>query len=242
MSHPRAIYRGFALIFLTLWYLTPILVRAGIRGTDLSHALRIRQRWALAVTRLLGLKIQEEGLPVPEGTCLYVSNHRSYMDPIVALRQIRALPVAKAEVSGWPLVGFAARSTGILYVKRESRRSRSNTLQAMNEALNEGKSILIYPEGTTHLEPTTTTFRKGAFRLATDEQIPVVPMAIEYGRKEDAWVGDATFLPHFLSTFGRRRTEVRIRYGQAVMHPEYPVLLKETREWIDAAMQDFSAK
>ncbi len=237
-----AVYRGLFMAGCTLWYLVPLLVQSALFGHDMRRALRVRKRWARTVLRHLGVRILREGpLPAPEGPALYVGNHRSYLDPIVVLHDVEALPVAKAEVASWPLIGFAARATGIMYVKRESKRSRFGTLMAIRQTLQEGHSVLLYPEGTTHLDPHTMPFRAGAFRVAAELGVPVVPVAIDYPDPANAWVGDATFLPHFLQAFAKKYLEVRIAYGPPLVHDDARQLVARTREWIDGRLKEWNA-
>jgi lyso-ornithine lipid O-acyltransferase len=123
-------------------------------------------------------------------------------------------------------------------VKRESKLSRSATLEAMSEVLDKGFAVLVYPEGTTHLLPTTMVFRTGAFNMAVKKGYSIVPMAIDYADLGDAWVGDDTFLPHFFRTFGKKRTNVKIRYGQPMTSVNVDELVNETKAWIDKNMLD----
>ena len=239
MKSIRAILRSLGLVFFTLWYLTPILIRSAIRGVDLRHALELRKRWAKRVVSLLGIRIVQSGEISTGGPAVFISNHRSYIDPIIALCTIKALPVAKAEVSSWPLIGFAARSTGIHFVKRESQSSRRSTLSGMKTTMETGHAVLIYPEGTTHTDPEVMPFRRGAFHLAAMEKYPVVPMAIDYERVSDAWIGDDTFLPHFIKTFGNKRTNVWIEYGQPLYGEDARDLLASTESWINNRLRSF---
>ena len=229
----RGIARFFIFVFVALYYLSIILVRALLRGDDLAHAFEIRRRWARFCCHLVGIRVDVNEPPAVEGPAVYVSNHRSYLDPVIVLRDVPSMPVAKAEVSGWPFIGFAARSSGVLYVKREDKDSRRATVIAIEETLKKGFSVLIYPEGTTHVELKSRTFRQGAFRVAAELGVPVIPIAIEYSRPEDAWINDDTFLPHFISTFSRRRIHIRMRYGQPITDADPERLLQRTQAWID---------
>ncbi|MBR9922902.1 MAG: 1-acyl-sn-glycerol-3-phosphate acyltransferase [Bacteroidetes bacterium] len=237
-----AILRFIAFVFITLWYLTPILIRAAIKGSDLKFALEYRRRWARRATPMLGMRLRERGIPAYSDTCIFIGNHRSYTDPVIALREIKALPVAKAEVSKWPLIGFAARATGIMFVKRESRKSRHSTLDAMLESLQDGFPVLIYPEGTTHVDPQTAPFRKGAFGLAARHGYPIVPIAIDYGKTGDAWVGDDQFVPHFFRTFGKWKTDVWIEYGPPMRGDNANDLSQQAKVWLDQKLAGFKAE
>ena len=70
-----------------------------------------------------------------DGPAIFVQNHKSYFDPVTALKLVKAMPVSKAEVSTWPLIGFMADYTGVLFVKREDKQSRADTLKGMEEEL-----------------------------------------------------------------------------------------------------------
>ncbi len=175
----------------------------------------------------------------PKGRHIFVGNHRSYLDPAVVLRDVEALPVAKAEVADWPLIGYGAKVTGIMFVKRDSKTSRASTLDAMRKTLQMGFPVLVYPEGTTHTMPHTMEFRGGGFGLAVKEQVPVVPMAIEYFDMRDAWVGDDTFISHFMRCFGKKRTYIKIRYGQALPPGNNPSeLLASTQAWVNRSLAE----
>ena len=147
---------------------------------------------------------------------LIVFDHRSYFDPLVILKNKLVFPIAKKEVESWPLIGSVAKTTGVIFVNREHKESRKETLKKMKVILEKGYSILIAPEGTTHIEPTTIDFRPGAFVLAAQLGIPVIPIAIDYKLLSDAWVGNDTFLPHFIRCFGKWNTEIKVSYLEPI--------------------------
>ena len=236
-----AIGRAAALFALTIVVVSPAVVRAAFVKENLPFALRVRKRWARYTMKLLGVSVRSKGASSDQGPCLYVGNHRSYFDPIVVLKDLEVLPVAKAEVSSWPVIGVGARATGIMFVKRESRESRYNTLQSMEKCLLSGYSVLVYPEGTTHTEPATIRFNTGAFRLAAALEIPIVPIAIEYHEEADAWVGDDIFISHFLRTFRRKKTAIDISYGPAFRSGDSTELLSQVKAWVDAEMERMRA-
>ena len=237
-----ASFRALLMALTTVLFLTPLLLIVAITGPKPALGLRVRQAWARVVCWLAGVSITRTGQPVEEA-CFYVSNHRSYFDPIVALVFARALPVAKAEIRQWPLIGFAAAATGIHFVERASKTSRSETVRKMSDTVKKGASILIYPEGTTTGAPHTQDFKKGAFFVAAANDIPVVPVAVDYGAPEDYWVGDWGFGDHFLYAFGKWRTHITIDFGTPLRGEDARALLQQTQGWIDerlAAHQTFT--
>ncbi|MBI1225602.1 MAG: hypothetical protein GC192_10235 [Bacteroidetes bacterium] len=245
MSLIRVISRMILLVGCLVFHIVWVVVPGIFKGRDVDRALRISQIWLGWFLRKLGLKIDKQGKP-PTGSFIFVGNHRSYLDGIIAMSEVRSLPVVKAEVANWPLVGYGAKLTGIIFVKRESKMSRSATLDAMREALEMGYSVLVYPEGTTHLEPTTLEFRTGAFNMAAKKGYGIVPMAIDYENLTDAWVGDDTFIGHFIRSFKRKEMHVKIRYGQPIFADDVETLVSKTKQWIDDKMvnirQEFDAE
>jgi 1-acyl-sn-glycerol-3-phosphate acyltransferase len=221
----------FALI--TIVTLLLIAIVSAFPGRDKERvALEGRRRWTYIICRLLGIQVESQGWE-EQPVYVLISNHRSYIDPVITLREARTYPVAKAEVSRWPLIGWGARFTGIIFVKRESRESRRTAIQAIEEALDQQLSVLIYPEGTTTGDPGTQPFKMGAFRVAARKGVPVIPCAIDYPNPRNYWTGDDTFVRHFFETFSRLRTQAVVRYGPPIYGDDPRVLMQETKQWID---------
>ncbi len=170
---------------------------------------------------------------------LIISNHRTYFDAIVILKNILAYPIAKKEVESWPLVGNVGKATGVIFVKRNCENSREQTRNHINTVLKNGFSILNTPEGTTHKEPTTIRFLPGAFTLAVQLGVPVIPIAIDYKDINDAWVGDDTFIPHFLRCFGKWETEIKVSYLEPIYSNNTDELIITSKKQIDKELIRF---
>jgi len=187
---------------------------------------------------VLGSKITVYGKePITSG--LIISNHRSYFDPLIILRNILAYPIAKKEVESWPLIGNVCKTTGVIFVKREDKESRNKTMNKIRLVLKNGFSILNTPEGTTHIEPTTIKFKPGAFLLATQLGVPVIPVAVDYKNLDDAWIGDDTFVPHFLRCFGKWQTEIKVSYLEPIYSNDVEELIATTKKKIDEELIRF---
>jgi 1-acyl-sn-glycerol-3-phosphate acyltransferase len=80
-----------------------------------------------------------------------------------------------------PLFGFMYRKLHIT-VDRSSLKSKLNTIKRSLRAIDEGKSLVIFPEGgiITEKDPVMSRFKEGAFRVAIEKQIPLVPVTIPY--------------------------------------------------------------
>lgn len=149
----------------------------------------------------------------PSQPAVLVANHTTYLDPIVVGACAPLAPLAKAEVEAWPLVGAAAARLGTIFVDRACPQRGATALRRGARALAAGVNVLVFPEGTTSTGE-VLPFRLGAFGLAVWSGVPVVPVALEYSLPELAWVGGATFLPHYLRNAARARSNVLVRVGR----------------------------
>ncbi len=113
---------------------------------------------------------------------VFCPNHFSYLDiPTIGLNRQNTIFVGKSDIGWIPLFGFMYRKLHIT-VDRSSLRSRVNTIKRSLQAIEEGKSLVIFPEGgiMTDNEPVMGRFKDGAFRVAIEKQIPLVPVTIPY--------------------------------------------------------------
>jgi lyso-ornithine lipid O-acyltransferase len=234
----RGIFRGIGIGVIIAIDLIPIIIGVVFFKKKLAWRLRKRQGIARHLVRFLNINIHQSGTPV-DGNFLFISNHQSYADPIVTATALAFMPVAKAEVANWPLVGWGARITGILYVKRENKQSRADTRAAIRTALIQGDPVLIYPEGTTSGGTSTLPFRVSAFQVAAELGISVVPITLNYGRSEDKWGGKESFVTHFLKTFSKPKMDVWMHVGEPIADADWAQLLLKTQTAIDGKLRDF---
>ncbi|MGB0932615.1 MAG: 1-acyl-sn-glycerol-3-phosphate acyltransferase, partial [Chitinophagales bacterium] len=98
--------------------------------------------------------------------------------------------------------------------------------------------VIIYPEGTSHLEAKTIDFKIGSFEVAATEGIRVVPVAIHYKHlREAAFVDDDEFLGHFMRCFRRRKIPIRFSYGEPLESADGKWLMNTAKEWIDGELK-----
>jgi len=152
-----------------------------------------RKKFCQRTNTIFGIQIITIGDPPPSGTYLYVSNHRSFYDPIAFLSQWVANPVSKAEVSRYPLIGWGARLTEVLMLHRNNRKERGLMKLKITENLYHGTSILLYPEGTTTDHPLTAQFQRGGFTAAVEAGRKIVPVAMEYAHAGLYWIDQPLF-------------------------------------------------
>lgn len=192
---------------------------------------RIGQHWARALMSALGVEVQVRG-QMPSGRQLVLANHRSYIDIAAILSVIPCNFLAKKEIGEWPLVGTAARLNNTVFVNRECRQSRREARVRAKQVLDRGMNFAAFPEGTTTSGPGIVRFYKGLFEVASENGYPIVPVAIEYGEREDAWVDNDGFLGHFLRCFGKPRVYVSIAIGPQVQAAEPQSTRLYIENWI----------
>jgi len=135
--------------------------------------------------RLAGMPLSVKSLErLPQGQCVVVSNHASYIDGVVFTA---ALPprfgfVIKREMSRVPLAGLLLRQLGSEFVERFDRhRSASDARRVLRKAAN-GSSLVFFPEGTFSHAPGLLRFHAGAFMTAARAGCPVVPATVKGSR------------------------------------------------------------
>ena len=202
-------------------------------GNNYKRRLRVRKLWAKSFMFLLNYKVELRGKFPTDRNYLFVGNHRSSLDPFVCLSYLEANPVSRADVRNYPMLGKGAELSGIIFVNKESRSSRSATKDAIHKSLQEGKSIMIYAEGKTGAQPLTSTFQKGSFEVAAELGIPVIPFALEYKSINDYWDHTDTMAVHYFKNLAKPKTYVRISVGEPIQSDNSWALLRQSQQWIN---------
>jgi len=228
----RAAYRLAFFGFGATFYIFRYLIKSLFIGYDLDRGLRLRKEFTNILIPVLGVQIEVIG-DLPKGGGLLVCNHRSYFDPFIILKDIYALPVGKAEVKKWPIIGTAAKVSGAIFVDRSNPESRKQTRENISKTIKKGYFVINYPEGTTHTQSKTIPFKKGMFEDASNENINVYPIALEYQNQAMAFVGNDTFIPHFFRAFGSPKIAIKISYGKALNSKNPEEIIHKSKQWID---------
>lgn len=222
------------MIALLACYVAYYLVVSSWRGFDLHFNLRLRASWIRNVLRIVGMHIELRG-EIPRGNYLFICNHRSFFDPLVVLHFIDALPLSKAEVRRYPLIGFGARITGVLFVDRNSLKSRQEARSTVAETIRKGYSVLVFPEGTTVTTDSSGEFKRGTFIEAASQGIGIVPIALEYKDPDDRWK-EISLFKQYLNQFKKRKSTCALQFGTPVYSSDPYFLRSTTKSWIDQAL------
>jgi 1-acyl-sn-glycerol-3-phosphate acyltransferase len=169
----------FSLVFVLLFpcLLVPIIFPSQFKLTGIFNRI-----WAKLLFASVFLPYEAECRSKldPKKNYIFCPNHFSYLDiPTMGLNPANTIFVGKNDMERVPLFGFMYRKLHIT-VDRGSLRSRGHTLLNSLKAIDQGKSLVIYPEGgiMTPDPPNLAPFKDGAFRAAIEKQIPVVPVTI----------------------------------------------------------------
>jgi 1-acyl-sn-glycerol-3-phosphate acyltransferase len=131
------------------------------------------------IARAAGMRVITHGRESIDTTRshVYVVNHVSIMD-IPAI--LHAVPdhgfVAKRELSRVPFFGAAARAVGVVYIDRENRKSAFAAYEEAALKVREGRSVIVFPEGTRGPNYSLRPFKKGPFVLAIRAGVPIIPV------------------------------------------------------------------
>ncbi|MBR6790909.1 MAG: 1-acyl-sn-glycerol-3-phosphate acyltransferase [Oscillospiraceae bacterium] len=154
-----------------------------MRETIDSHVTR----WCSVLLKLSGSRITVEGKEnIPDGNCVFVANHRSLYDiplMLTSLDRPHGL-LAKKESEKLPLINRWMKLLGCIFVQRDDPKASMRALNAGADLVREGKSFIIFPEGTRFKgeEGGIGEFKGGAFRIALKTGVPVVPVMLAGAR------------------------------------------------------------
>ncbi|MGD1815638.1 MAG: lysophospholipid acyltransferase family protein [Pleomorphochaeta sp.] len=133
---------------------------------------------------LLNYKVEIKGienLPKDKKNVCYISNHQSLLDICVYVGRlkIKSVPIAKIEVLKAPYVGSLAKGIGTILLDRKSPKSSIKAILDGTNELKEGKSVIIFPEGTRSKTGKLGTFKAGSYKMAIRAQSTIVPLVVQ---------------------------------------------------------------
>ena len=228
-------FRAFVIFIAMAIFMLSYAISCIVWKHSKKRALRLRKNYLRYVgIPVLNIDVIKTGDPI-ETPALYVCNHRSFTDPIVVCRYLNAFVIAKAEVANYPIINKGAELTGVIWVNRQDKNSRTQTRDKMVETIKEGYNILVFPEGTVGKDKATLPFRMGTFLEAAENNIPVIPIAIEFKSPKDMWVLEK-FVPQYFHQYSKWKTEVKLTFGKPMTGKTGEDLHKQAYEWINTEL------
>ena len=181
--------------------------------------------WAKIILYGMGFYPIVKKLETPQKgkSYMFVANHTSMTDIMLMLSIVKNpfVFVGKKELAKFPMFGFFYKRTCIL-VDRGNVKSRQEVFQQAQRRLNHGVSICIFPEGGVPDDESVLldTFKDGAFRLAIDHQIPIVPLVFFDNKKRFSY----TF---FSGSVGKMRAKILPFFSTENLDQSHKRVLKE---------------
>lgn len=142
---------------------------------------KIVRNWANYTLKTIGVKVHTVGLEnIPDGHCLFVGNHQSYVDIPVVLSQIDK-PIgfiAKKQLEKVFFISYWMKKIRCVFLNRDNVREAIESINQGANNLQNYCSILIFPEGTRSKSDEIGEFKKGSMKLALKSAVPIVPITI----------------------------------------------------------------
>ena len=173
---------AFMYVFLTLYILIvgpPLLVYTAITK-DVDPLYWAAVRGVMFFVNCVGVRVHVKGLErIPEATCIFAANHSSSADAPAVVGAIprRIAILLKRSLFKYPIVGQAFHLAHFIPVDRYDRDSAIHSLEKATEALRNGQSFLIYPEGTRSPDGRLQELKKGTSVMAIKAGVEIVPVA-----------------------------------------------------------------
>jgi putative phosphoserine phosphatase/1-acylglycerol-3-phosphate O-acyltransferase len=178
---------------------------AGLPVYALTGSRRESQNFSFSLfadtaTALIGMDIRVQGEEHlwSHRPAVFVFNHQSKADVVIAAKLLRRdiAGVGKQEIKKEsPIIGMVMEMGGVVFIDRADGKSAITAMQPLVDAMRKGgKSVVIAPEGTRTVSPKMAPFKKGAFHLAIQAGVPVVPIVI-HNSGDVAPKGDFVFRP-----------------------------------------------
>lgn len=182
----RFIFRGILLVAYLLFILFPTLwLISHYRKSDAeggaSQANAVGVKLANQLAWLFGIKVKVRGTP-QTGPVLFVANHLSWLDIPVLHSGCAMGFVGKAEIEQWPIFNYIARAGGTIFHQRGCHDSASDVISAMQQRLQQGRAVAIFPEGGIKPGASVRVFHARMFAPAVAVGCMVQPAMIRYMR------------------------------------------------------------
>ncbi|SNR61470.1 lyso-ornithine lipid acyltransferase [Puniceibacterium sediminis] len=207
------------------------LIERPLCGVDRPVTPYITQGVCRAAFIILQLPITARG-PRIVGPGAVVANHSSWIDIFALNSRKNVYFVSKSEVAGWPGIGWLARATGTVFIRRDPKEAASQA-KLFEERLLHRHRLLFFPEGTStdglRVLPFKSTLFAAFFADGLKHELKIQPVSVIYHAPEGedprfyGWWGDMSFGEHLVKTLAaRRQGRVELIYHAPVRVDAFP--------------------
>jgi len=229
------IRNGLILLFVAAVTTAVAVSQVVVLKTGWGNPSLVPRLWHKSILWALGFRVHVVGSLSRKRPLLIVANHISWTD-IGVLGSIADVSfIAKAQMQGWPLMGWLSTLQRTVFVERERRHRSGEQAGEIARRLQEGDAMVLFAEGTTGDGNMMLPFKSTLFGAATMavghdgvEEVAIQPVAIVYtrrhgmplgraGRMALSWIGDEDLVPHVAGLLKRGAVDVEVRFGEPVV-------------------------
>lgn len=216
---------------------------SGIQSRHLND-YRLFNFWVSDLLRSMNTELELVGEPLIEHG-LFVCNHISWLDTIVLNHSKFLSFIARHDLVDWPGIGTFTQRMHSVYVDRSSKFQAYRSLPAIEQRLNEGRSVLVFPEATTSDGAQLLPFYPMFYEAAVRTGLPVQPVALSYHNargdriKTPAFIDDDSFVDTLARIFQEDRVYARL---QALAPLDSKVMDRKCLAWASRQMIGRSLK
>lgn len=175
-------------VFFGVWtaFMVTFAVTTGVLLRDPQFFKRMQRYWARGLTSFWGVELDVYGaehMPSDHGEgagCVVMANHVSNVDIVALFIALPRIPgfMAKRELLKVPFLAAALRAGGHVIVDRGQHDQAKKALDKAADQVREGRTVLVFPEGTRGDSESLGEFKSGGFRLARRAEVPIYPVGI----------------------------------------------------------------
>jgi 1-acyl-sn-glycerol-3-phosphate acyltransferase len=232
VSTAMAFARAVLFLVVTLAALIVVAPLVGI-GVETAPLRRIYFR---VIARVLGFRVIVRGTPADARPLLLVSNHISYLDVVAIGTVAKGEFISRADVADWPLFGWMAKAGRTVFIDRR-RSGTSEARDQIQDRLNDGATLIMFPESTSGDGNRVLPFKSALFTVAektvAGQPVTVQPVSIAYTKLNGlpigfgwrafyAWYGDMTLAPHLWQVMKLGETTVELVFHEGFSAAEFP--------------------
>lgn len=223
--------RGFAICAFIFPFLNP------------AQRMRHVGVWAARTLTAFGITLEVNG-KMRSGPALITANHVSWLD-ILAINAVQPVRfVSKADVRHWPVMGWMVACGGTLFIQRERKRDAMRVVHQVAQALKDGDTVAVFPEGTTSDGKGLLPFHANLLQAAIATETPVQAVALRYADAHEpvsqavAYIGETTLAQSvwMVACADRLRVSVAMLDVQGTRHLERRALAQKLRGEIADAL------
>jgi len=151
------------------------------RNAEFVH--KVQQFWSRSFFWLMFLPVSVDGIEhiKPGQSYVFVANHQSMFDVWLVYGWLPVIFkwLMKAELRKVPFVGTGCKAAGHIFIDRRNAKAAMESLKEVEKQLVNGVCTVIFPEGTRSLNGEVGRFKRGAFQIALELGLPVVPLSLD---------------------------------------------------------------